>query len=388
MWFQSAGERMLGMICATVVMMLFLVTNPGMVREYHGKAGKCNPGTPITISSGGTYSGCYLSRNASVPAVNITTTSAVTFSRAVIHHKGIGVRAVDARANLTVQDSVFTAMSPGLPTDQAAMFIYQPIVLTVENNRFTDGHGVTVNGNNLTTSPFSISKNDFVNTGRYNEPACCTHSIWTDKVLAPDGLVEWNRLNQTYGQSIVYDVIETFETNGASGDPLIISRNLVNGSYPYSGDGNDFTGSCINLADDGGSWLTADSNTCVNMANNGVMLGNGDNLVINNNTSVSDGKAGVSDAGSTVSSTFGNGIVAYHYVPGGAAPTNVTVTSNASGHRRWNGSSFEAADYFIPEADTASGNTNTSPVNAAAEQAAVDAWEAARVAATVTVGPR
>lgn len=390
-WFETSAERITFGWMTTLILVVLLIMNPLMpsFRMLRGgSAPPCVPGTSIVISSGGTYSGCYVSTDAATAAVRITTTAAVTISSAIIRHKGQGIRAVDARVNLTVQDTAITALDPGTPGDQAALYSFTPSSLTLDNNRFTDGHGILIAGNDLSTSPFQIRRNDFVNVGRYDQPSCCIGAIHLDKVLAAGGIISWNRATATYGQSVNEDVFGIFQSNGASGNPITIDHNLINGSYPYSGNGSGFTGSCINIGDSGGSWQVGDTNTCVNTANNGVMLGNGANMTHTNSTAVSDGKAGVNDSGATVSSTFGNGVVAYHYVAGGAAPTNVTITNNQSGHRRWNGSSFEAADYFTPEADVFTGNTNISPVNAAAEQAALDAWEAARVAAGVIVGPR
>ena len=48
-------------------------------------------GGPITITTGGTYSGCYRSTSTSTPAVTISTTQPVTLSRARIIAKGNGV---------------------------------------------------------------------------------------------------------------------------------------------------------------------------------------------------------------------------------------------------------------------------------------------------------
>ena len=103
----------------------------------------------------------------------------------------------------------------------------------VEHNSFTDGHGIVVNGSNLLTSPFSISYNDFLNVGRYNTVELIG-PVHTDKVLAPGGTVRWNRSTATYGQSVIEDAFGIYQTNGASGNPIDISHNLVNGVYPYS----------------------------------------------------------------------------------------------------------------------------------------------------------
>lgn len=306
------------------------------------------------------------------------------------HHPSQGSRDPRPRCTRrpTVLDSTFTALDPGTPQQQEALYAYQPSALVVENNRFTDGHAVLVNGNTLSTSPLRISRNDFINTGRYNQPVCCLGAIHFDKVSAPNGAsLSWNKSTATYGQSLNEDVLGIYQSNGASGNPIMIDHNLINGSYPLSGDGADFTGTCINIGDDFGTWQTGDTNTGVNCTNIGLSIAfetTGSNLTQTNSTTVTDGLAGINDSGPRVSSSFGNGINS----AGGLAGGNIVITNNQSGQRRWNGTAWESADYYIPDATTATGNTSISPVNAAAEQAAVDAWEAARVAAGVTIGPR
>jgi hypothetical protein len=360
-------------------------TGPDMFRVGSGnRPARCGP--PITISSGGTYAGCYESTDPDVPAVTITTTAAVTLSWATIRHKGRGISSV-VRSNATVQDSTFTALNPGSPEQQEAIYLYTPASATIDNNRFTDGHAILINGDNLSTSPLQIRRNDFIDVGRYDQPVCCLGAIHTDKVLAPGGSISWNRVTQTNGQSLTEDTIGIYLSNGASGNPLTVDHNLINGGYPLTAGTGSYFGAGINLGDQGGSWQVGDSNTVVNAANNGISVNSGENIIHTNSTVVSDGRAGINDAGPTVSTTFGNGFASSNTGPG-PAPSNITITNNASGFRRWNGTAFEAADYYIPEADVATGNSSISPVNAAAEQAAVDAWGAARVAAGVTVGPR
>ena len=124
---------------------------------------------PVTITAGGTYSGTYESRDPSKPAVTIATTQPVVLDGAVIRHTGNGVFAQSTRANLTVKNSRFVALAPASGiVEQLDVYAYQPTAFVVEHNSFTNGHGVLAGGNNLLTSPFSVSFNDFVNIGRYN----------------------------------------------------------------------------------------------------------------------------------------------------------------------------------------------------------------------------
>jgi hypothetical protein len=341
----------------------------------------------VTITAGGTYSGTYESRDANKPAVTIATTQPVVLDGAVIMHTGDGVFAQSTRASLTIRNSRFVALAPASGiVEQLDVYAYQPASFVVEHNSFTDGHGITVNGNNLLTSPFSISYNDFVNVGRYDAVEMIG-PVHTDKVLAPGGAVRWNRSTAAYGQSVIEDAFGFCQTNGASGNPLDISHNLVNGAYPHAGNGSDFTGGAFDLGDRGGSWLYGHDNVAVNYTNNGFMIPSGHDIQHRNSVAVYDGRAGFSDNGPIVSSTFGNGATTWHN-PSYPASSHLTINGVRAGHLRYNAGGWQRADYNLEVADLDSGaNTNLATVNGAAEQAAVDSFEASAVAASVRIGP-
>ncbi|MEO7980318.1 MAG: lamin tail domain-containing protein [Sporichthyaceae bacterium] len=336
---------------------------------------------PLTITSGGTYTGRYESTVASRPAVTIATSEPVVLSHMTVRHKGSGVFAQSTRANVTIVNSSFKATNPGSVEEQWDVYAFQPKALVVEHNTFVDGHGVTIDGNNVTTSPFRINFNDFVDVGRYDATEM-VGPVHTDKVLAPGGQVQWNRSTATYGRSVIEDAFGFSRTNGGAGDPLDIGHNLVNGAYPHSGNGSDFTGGAFDLGDGGGSWLLAHDNTAVNYTNNGFMIPSGHDIEHRNSVAVYDGRAGFSTSGPVVSSTFGNGVTTWHnpsYPPSSA----VTVTGMKAGHRRLNGS-WQRADYNLPVGATAW--CRTSSASAAAELTAVDAFESSARAAGVTIG--
>ena len=66
----------------------------------------------------------------------------------------------------------------------------------------------------------------------------------------------------------------------------------------------------------------------------------------------------------------------------------MTINGNRAGHLRYNDGRWERADFYLEVADLDSGgNTSLATVNGAAEQAAVDSYEASAVAANVHIGP-
>jgi len=307
----------------------------------------------------------------------------VVLDGAVIRHTGNGVFARSVRANLTVRNSTFVALAPSAVVEQLDVYAYQPTAFVVQHNSFTDGHGVLAAGNNLLTSPFSISYNDFVDVGRYNAGGLIG-AIHTDQVLAPGGTIQWNRVTNTYGRSLSEDSFGLYKTNGATGNPIDVSHNLVDGDYPYSGNGSGFTGCAFDLADAGGSWLEGHDNTAVNFTNVGFGVQSGHDIAQRNSVAIYDGHAGFSDSGPVVSSTFGDGATTWQN-PSYTPSYNVTISGNRAGLLRYNGG-WQRADYYLPVGD-AGGNTSAATVNGAAEQAAVDDFEASVVAANVRIGP-
>ena len=140
---------------------------------------------------------------------------------------------------------------------------------------------------------------------------------------------------------------------GPPGSPLVFAHNLVNGAYPYTGDGSSFTGGAFDNGDLGGSYITCQYSTAVRYTNNGFMIPAGTNIIVDSCTAVTTGYA---DNGTLCSSPFGNRFTSYY--EGTYPDVNPTMTNNFCGHLRWTGTGFERADYYLPETGTYSGNTS------------------------------
>jgi hypothetical protein len=359
---------------------------------------------PLTISTGGTVSGgCYESLNSGTPAITIATTAAVTLDRVTVRHKGFGVFAqATTGTNLTVTNSTFEALSAGSPVYQRSVYLLSPASAVIEHNRLVDGHGVLINGDNVSASPVRVRYNDYVDIGRWDSPDFIG-AVHFDKVSAPSGAeVAWNRVTNHRGRSRSEDVIGMTQTNGASGNVVDIHHNLVNGAYPYTGDGASFTGGGIDLGDLGGSWQSSHDNTVVRCTNNVLMIPAGSNLLHFSNRVVC---SGIADDGARSSSTFGAGAMVWDNPdPSYPAIINSDVHDNVSNLRRWNGSAWEFQHYYLPNCDPGTectggpqgfGPTNTAVSLSLTSDAAwlaevndaIADWEAARVAAGITVGP-
>ena len=153
-------------------------TNGHPVTQRRGR-----PRRPITITTGGTYTGWFQSNNSAVPAVTISTTQPVTLSRARIIAKGHGVKSAISGTQLTIRDSVFEQTDPGAVVEHRAVELYRPASFVFEYNNLIDTDGVWLNGG--TGSPHQMSQvrvnnNLSINIGRYPRPTaggCCVQFI-------------------------------------------------------------------------------------------------------------------------------------------------------------------------------------------------------------------
>jgi hypothetical protein len=353
--------------------------------------------SPLTISSGGTYTGGVQSTVLGTPAVTIATTAAVTLDRMLIRHKGFGVFAqATLNTNVTITNCVFQQLDPGSATETRAVYLLQPASAVIEHNRFLDGHGVLINGNDTNCNPMRIRFNDYIDIGRYNTNTLIG-AVHFDQVLASSGAeISWNRIVNHRGRSATEDVIGIHESDGGgSGAKIDIHHNLIDGSYPFSGDGAGFTGGGIDLGDGnaGGTWQVSHDNTVVRVTNNGLMIPNGSNLEHHTNRTVT---SGIADDGTRVSSTFGAGVMVWDNPGYAGVPTSATIHDCVGDHRRWNGSAWERSWQFTPDCDPSGGCTGNTNANLslttdsawlAEINDAIADWEAARVAAAVTCGP-
>jgi hypothetical protein len=352
---------------------------------------------PLTISTGGTISGgCYESTSVGTPAITIATTAAVTLDRVTVRHKGFGVFAqATVNTNLTMVNSTLIGLDPGSALEARAVYLLQPASVVIEHNRFQDGQGVLINGNGVTTSPLRIRYNDYLDIGRWNTNTLIG-AVHFDNVLAPGAQIHWNRVANHYGRSATEDVVGIHESHGASGNRIEVANNLIDGSYPYTGNGSGFTGGAIDLGDGsttGGTWQVAHDNTVVRYTNNGLMIPAGTDLEHYGNRVVG---SGVADDGTRVSSTFGNGLNLWDNPSYAVTPLRCSMHDNLGDHRRWTGSVWERSWQNTSACDPSgacTGNTNaglslTSDAAWLAEvNDAIADWEAARVAAGITVGP-
>ena len=236
--------------------------------------GTCSPGTPITITTGGTYTGCYRSTNPAVPAVTINTTAPVIFDHARVEHAGFGIYAYwDFQADLNIHDTVFKQLNPGAGHGSArAVYAYNTLKLVFEYNELVDGAGVRWAGPDIDATLGRIRYNRAYNIGRYSPPEeGLVQFFQATEIDFPNGLeVAWNEIRNTPSLTHVEDVMNFSVTNGAVGNLVDVHHNLFDGSYrPPTTGPYQHTGSGLILGDQGGTYQRAHHNWFVATLNAG-----------------------------------------------------------------------------------------------------------------------
>jgi hypothetical protein len=329
---------------------------------------------PITITTGGTYSGCYASTSTGTPAVTLATSQPVTLDHARVIAKGFGVQDTVTGTRLRVVDTTFEQVNPGAVVAHRAIELQQPASFVAEHDRFSDGDGIWIGGGNV--NPLTVRYNQATNIGRYPHPTssnCCVQFLQLDSVTTPAGEIAWNHTQNASGRSGVEDNINLFRSGGSdSAHKVDIHHNLIDGAYPSSPSNTTFTGGGILGSDGTGSFghTNVHHNTVVSTTNYGIGAGGGTDVHLFNNLMVNDTLG--SDGSTHYYSAFALAISIHDLTASDATSNryNWRRDPNASQSPCWIGT-------------FCSGNTQVSTI----EQQARDAWAASVPASVQPIGP-
>lgn len=199
--------------------------------------------TPITITSGGTYSGNWVSSDPSTPAVTIKTNEAVILHDSVLSGRGdlIKISGSSTGANVTVENVTGTALDPGVSGSMRGAFINASSVasMTVENCSMT---GVSF-GIKLTASQPSVLQilnNSAINLedrasdgngGFLASRPAVGHFVLLNSITAANGAeIAWNKIVQSIGNSSIEDVINLYNSQGSAAHPISVHDNYMEGA--------------------------------------------------------------------------------------------------------------------------------------------------------------
>lgn len=272
---------------------------------------------PITISAGGTYTGCWQTTDGVTPAITIATTEPVVIKNSTI--KGNFTLIGDSRtgADLTVTDSMLLGVTPAASTIVAgrrAVELYRPNNLKVQNNLLENNAGVKVNGwtgASSDTKTIKVLNNQVKNITNKNilkKPG--THTdlmqfVQIGQISSISGVeIAWNEVINKFGESRVEDNINLFKTGGEQNSPITIHNNFIWGGYPasyasaYSGGGilaGDGEDDPLDPSDDFNvGWVNIYDNQVIGTINYGIEIICGHHSTAYRNRVVGSGR--ISDA--------------------------------------------------------------------------------------------
>ncbi len=362
---------------------------------------------PITITSGGTYSGIWNSSDPGTPAVTIDTDAPVTIQDSTISGPGtlIRVAGVSTGANVTIDNVTGTGLDPQVAGAERGDFVFatNTTSLTVRNCTMT-GVAFGVVAQSSTVSTLQILNNKAVNLedrasdgqgGFEAKEPFPGHFILLNSIVATAGAeIAWNQVVQTMGQSSTTDVINLYRSQGSAGHPIWVHDNYIEGnSSPVSP--TSFSGVAI-IADGAKTapvtaFARFENNEIVHTAGTGIAIANGHDIAVTGNRIVSCGQDA---SGQWFTAPFALGVYLWDaYGSGPSLYYNNTITATAGGFVRPSSSGQPmAADSWASSlsvtypGNSMSGNQFTDPclangrLNPAAEDAE-RAWWTAKVAA-------
>jgi hypothetical protein len=265
---------------------------------------------PITITSGGTYTGNWQSLNANTPAVSIQTTQPVTILNANIQSKSTLIQSYVHGANITVKNTHGWALNPNVYGQSPGRFLNAEYFsnLDIENNTMVGTAGIEMgywqgggtvkvlynnalnidgrwsdgNGGFLT----GADQNDYVQFAQFN----ADYSVSGVEVA-------WNQVINQPGQSRPEDNISVFESSGTSTSRLLIHDNYIQGAYAadpandssYSGGGIMLSDGSTGVLSTECGYVSAYNNIIVSTSNYGIAISSGHDDTIYNNTVISSG---------------------------------------------------------------------------------------------------
>ncbi|MBB6016816.1 hypothetical protein ACFP9V_19120 [Deinococcus radiopugnans] len=332
---------------------------------------------PLTITTGGTYSGRWESQDPAVPAVTVKTAEPVILENCAVRGPGHLISARWVHTRLTVRGCEGQDTSD--ETAGRFLAVEGAVSLVVEDNVLRRTGGIYLNSMDKaqTENRLEITGNRAYDiNGLKAGGKSYVQFLQLNNVQDQSGLIAWNRVENRPGDSAVEDVINLFDTSGKPGAPISIHNNLIIGAYgtpPESG----YSGGGIMLGDGDGAELEAVGNTVIETSNYGVASAGGKNILIKGNTVLGLGKL---PDGTILDANPDAGIYARNYSGSKTFdPKTITVVDNLVGWGRPKPGKPDASWNYSVTAGTSTNNRTVVPTEALIAQA-VRNWEAAYAA--------
>ena len=306
-------------------------------------------GAPIIITSGGTYSGTYVSSDPSRPAVLIDTDEPVVIDGAHVEATGTLIQvATGTRADVTIRNSYGEAH--GGRTARFVVFDTGWRRAVVENNELVNTSGMLLH--NARPSEVRIEGNR-IRDVQAGPDDWFVQAVAFDKVVGPID-VGWNEIINHPDRSKVEDTITLYSSGGNPGAPARIHDNFIWGAFPRPVDAGGYSGGGIMIGDNGAAYGNTEvtGNQVVGTTNYGISIVCGTNQWVVGNTIVSSGRT--SDGHWIPATNVGLSLGSSSRW-GADCPTYVgnTAINNHVGWQRQGGRN----DWWTPDCSVCSGNT-------------------------------
>lgn len=332
---------------------------------------------PLTITTGGTYSGRWESQDPAVPAVTVKTAEPVILENCAVRGPGHLISARWVHTRLTVRGCEGQDTSD--ETAGRFLAVEGAVALVVQNNVLHRTGGIYLNSMDTLAAEnrLEITGNRAYDiNGLKAGGKSYVQFLQLNHVRNQSGLIAWNRVENRPGDSAVEDVINLFDTSGKPGAPISIHNNLIIGAYgtpPESG----YSGGGIMLGDGDGAELEAVGNTVIETSNYGVASAGGKNITIKGNTVLGLGRL---PDGTILDANPDAGIYARNYSGSKTFdPKTINVVDNLVGWGRPKPGKPDASWNYSVTAGTSTNNRTVVPTEALIAQA-VRNWEAAYAA--------
>ena len=364
------------------------------------------------ITTGGSYTGNYLSSDPLTPAITIATAQPVLLLNCIIQSQGNLIQITVDNTQLSIQNCTATGLNPNVAGVPVGQFLEADNVasLDVEHNAIVNCGGYALHVKGFTGTggnTIKILYNTIANTngrfsdgqGGYQTTGTPTpHAIILETVIgAPGAEIGWNQITNTPGQSYVNDIINIYDSSGTSDLPILVHDNFIQGLYAID-PATQYDSGCGIITDGQTAQETAfvkiTNNDVVATGNAGIGIAAGHDILVSNNRCLCSGllpdgspffavNVGIYGwdqmQGGTPATFFNNAIVNNTAGWVQAANTNSNNTATARQNNFW------LPD--VPDAMAFGNNPWPAPPNPEAESKELADWQLRLAASNLTVGP-
>lgn len=344
---------------------------------------------PITISSGGTYSGTYETAGTST-VITIATSAPVVIENATVRGGGKLIYSTQADSDVTIRNTRFEGVYPGGTNIWGwyGVEVHDFASIVVEHCHFEQKAGIKLQ--DAAGPDVTIRYNTAHNIDGRRTDGAGGYSGWTfaqfvqlDTVTGCTAEIAWNQIENDPDDAASEDIISLYASSGLVGAWINVHDNYIRGNWPFPSLASGYNGGGIMLGDHGGSYQQAHHNQVVAATNYGVANSGGEHMSIHDNRIVSSGRR--PDNTLLPSANVGT----YCWNEWGGAWTDNSDYDNVVGWMQYNGGTPIRNDLYLPDCNgTCTGNTSlhAGTITLSDEDDELSTWTSKLAANGITLG--